>query len=217
VLRFTNKLAWTCQWSRGDLVPVTVTTVAAVGSDSESDHHHHRMGVMMIWIRVRLRLRHQESLSYYDIIMIVWLWWYYCVRARTVRVTVPVVRVIWPAGGPGILSYHDTKITPRRWRSAWGHLLYPSHCRSRSPPAVTGGPSDMTRTRMVLMRRRWRRVNSFQKAFEITSGILPPWTGYCKTVLMCLNMVQTCMYMFIIPVHEFMNMYAHSLNMYMNI
>jgi hypothetical protein len=46
----------------------------------------------------------------------------------------------------------------------------------------------------------------------ISSGILPTWTGYGKTVLTCLNHVQTCMYMFI-QVHGFMNMYVHCIYM----
>ena len=47
-----------------------------------------------------------------------------------------------------------------------------------------------------------------------TSGILPTWTGYGKTVRTCLNMVQTCMYM-CMQVHGFMNVYVHGMYMYM--
>ncbi len=32
--------------------------------------------------------------------------------------------------------------------------------------------------------------------YTAPSGILPTWTGYCKTVHVCLNIVQTCIYMF---------------------
>ena len=50
--------------------------------------------------------------------------------------------------------------------------------------------------------------------YSPASGILPTWTGYGKTVCTCLNMVQTCLYMYI-QVHEFMNVYVHVMYMYM--
>ncbi len=45
-------------------------------------------------------------------------------------------------------------------------------------------------------------------AHPATSGILPPWTGYGKTVYTRLNMVQTCTYMFM-KLCTRMSMYVH--------
>jgi hypothetical protein len=47
------------------------------------------------------------------------------------------------------------------------------------------------------------------------SGILTTWTGLGKPVHTCLNMVQTCMYMFT-HVHESTNVYVHVCTLNMN-
>ena len=49
-----------------------------------------------------------------------------------------------------------------------------------------------------------------------TSGILTTWTRIGKTVHMCLNMVQTCMYM-ITMLHASMTMYVHVMYMYIHL
>ncbi len=58
-----------------------------------------------------------------------------------------------------------------------------------------------------LLRRQQMRLG------RLASGILPTWTGYGKTVRTCLNMVQTCLYMYV-QVHEFINVYVHVMYMY---
>jgi hypothetical protein len=72
----------------------------------------------------------------------------------------------------------------------------------QTPVSSASRPSHV-----IIVKAHW---SCFQNATGIldSSGILPPWTGYGKTVYTCLNMVQTCTYMFM-NLCTHMSMYVH--------
>ena len=69
--------------------------------------------------------------------------------------------------------------------------------------ALRGVPHNLIRIRAIL----------FPYGHGRSSGILTTWTRMGKTVHTCLNMLQTCMYMFRL-LHTNLNMYERVINMY---
>ena len=86
---------------------------------------------------------------------------------------------------------HGTKYRPVQL-TEWLALL--AYCMLRSDPGLTAPLSS--------------KFNSVTWSLNHASGILYTWLKMGKTVHTCLNMVQTCLYMFM-HVHKIMNVYRH--------